>query len=184
LGKQYFRWRGGLIGALIAAAVVVGILYSRGALSVNGPTADYQSPSPISVADGTCRQQDVTLTTIVNGPRASLGLEVTVGVSFPNNMSCMSPDVTAELEDSRGISLVGVNGSPLIANSSHTCSTNVSAKCVEETTLYWSNWCGPSGTYQIVATAFGGHLRSSSPIPAPPPCTNHGAPSLLGGIRA
>jgi len=179
-GHRRLSWALALMAALLVVAIVVTIV-----LGVRALNSVPVKPGPISAANGTCRPEEVTLTTAVNGSQQSLGMEVTVGVSFPNNMSCESPDVMAELQDARGIPLVGVTGSPMIANGSHSCSTNVSAKCSEETSLYWSNWCGPTvGPYQIVATAFGDRLRSSSWIPASPPCTNHQGPSLLGGVRA
>jgi hypothetical protein len=183
-GTPPFQWVGGFLAALIAVAVVATFLYARGTLSLQGLPATIPSPSPMPAVNGTCRPQDVTLSAVVNSEQTSLGVGMTIGISFPNGMSCTSPDVTAELEDALGAPLVGVKGSPLMANRSHSCSTNVSAKCNEETPLFWSNWCGPRvGPFHITATAFGGRVHSSSLIPAPPPCTNRQDPSFLGGIN-
>jgi hypothetical protein len=183
-GTPSFHWMGGFLAALIAVAVVATFLYARGALSLQGLPATVPSPSPISAVNGTCQPQDVELSAVVNSEQTGLGVEMTIGISFPNGLSCTSPDVTAELEDALGAPLVGVEGSPLMANRSHSCSTNVSAKCNEETPLYWSNWCGPMvGPFRITATAFGGRVHSSSLIPAPPPCTNRQDPSFLGGLH-
>lgn len=174
------RWRWALALGAALLSVAIGLTIVLGAWALH----PVQSPSSISAADGTCRPDAVGLTTTVSGYQQGLGIEMTMGVSFPNNMSCVSPDVIALLENKAGNALRDVSGSPVIANGSHSCSTNVSAKCHEETMLYWSNWCGlTSDRYQIVAMAFGGRLRTSSWIPSPPPCTNQQVPSLLGGIH-
>lgn len=140
------------------------------------------APAPTG-ADVACRQSDVALNVSVGAFDPTRGREVTIRVTFPNNFSCVSPDVNAEVEDARGNRLPGVTGNPTLANSGGTCSTNVSEKCSEQTFLYWSNWCGADpGPYQIAALAFGGRLRVAAPIRTPPPCSNPGAPSKLAGI--
>lgn len=108
---------------------------------------------------------------------------MTVGVSYPNNASCTVPDITAEIDDARGFPLDGVSGSPLSLPGGDACSTNASERCTEEMPLYWSNWCGAGGVYQIVATAFGGRLRSSARIETAPPCAEQRAASQFGGIH-
>jgi hypothetical protein len=178
-----YVWAGGFFAALLAVALIASFLYARGTLSLSPLGGVVPTPSAISAVNGTCRPQDVTLTTIVNNQESSLGVEMTIGISFPNDMLCSSPDVTAQLEDASGRTLVGVEGNPRIANSSHSCSTNVSARCHEETTLYWSNWCGRDAEpYRITAAAFAGQVRASASIRVAPHCMNHQDPSRLGGI--
>ncbi len=143
-----------------------------------------QGSTPSSAADGTCQIRDVSLRTSAGGMQRGIGIELTIAISFPNNMSCVAPEVKAELEDAHMNRLTGVKGSPVTALGGDSCSTNVSLKCMEETYLYWSNWCGPGGTFQIAAIAFEGRLRSSAAIVAPPPCTARHAPSQLGGVTA
>ena len=46
LGRPSFQWIGGLGAAFLAVAVVAGLLYSRGALSLNGPTAGAPATGP------------------------------------------------------------------------------------------------------------------------------------------
>ena len=105
-------------------------------------------------------------------------------MAYPDDSSCESPEVTAELENAQGARLSGVTGSPVVVTTPGTCSTNVGPKCTEETYLYWSNWCGTEpGPYQIAALAFGGHLKSGALIGTPPPCVDPTAPSTLGSLR-
>jgi hypothetical protein len=46
LGRPSFQWVGGFVAALLAVAVVAGLLYSRGAFSLNGPTAGAPATGP------------------------------------------------------------------------------------------------------------------------------------------
>ncbi|HYL08035.1 MAG TPA: hypothetical protein VEU76_05770 [Candidatus Udaeobacter sp.] len=158
--------------AVIGVAVLV-----IAACSPSGTSGTATSPG------GACPQSTVALNPSVGAVDTTLGREVVIRVTFPNNFSCESPDVMAELEDARGNRLPGVTGNPTLANSAHTCSTNVSDKCSEQTFLYWSNWCGTDpGPYQIAALAFGGRLRATALISSPPPCSNPRAPSKLAGV--
>lgn len=146
------------------------------------------SPSTTSATatapGGECLPGDVALNVSVGAFDPTLGREVTIRVTFPNNFSCESPDVMAELEDAHGNRLSGVTGNPILANGAHTCSTNVSEKCSEQTYLHWSNWCGTApGPYQIAALAFGGRLRAAARIATAPPCVDATAPSTLGSAR-
>ena len=146
------------------------------------------SPSSTSATaaspGGKCLPSDVALNASVGAFDPALGREVTIRVTFPNNFSCVSPDVNAEVEDARGNRLSAVTGNPTLVNSAGTCSTNVSEKCSEQTFLYWSNWCGTTpGPYQIAALAFGGRLRAAAPIRTPPPCSDPTAPSKLAGVN-
>ena len=145
------------------------------------------SPSPGGTypPNAACRPEDVTLKTTVGTFQLGVGLSLDVEETIPNNMACASPDVTMELEDAGGKPLAGVYGSPMLWGGGGTCETNVSVRCSQDTQLYWSNWCGPdAGPVQFAAVAFGGRLRSASPIQTPPPCTNRQVPSALAGIHA
>jgi len=146
----------------------------------SGPVASF--PSQLSRSAEECLQKDVTLNTRVD--RVDNLMQLTIGISFPNNMSCVSPLVTAQLEDSQGDPLGAVIGNPTPALGGDSCSTNVSVNCGEETLFTWSNWCGTTGPYQIAAIAFGGRLRSVTRIPSPPPCTDSHAGSELDGLRS
>lgn len=157
----------------VLAAVVAAL---TACAAPSGPVASAPNSTPA------CQQSDVSLNTSVNESRLDLGVQLTIRMAFPNNMSCVSPLVTAELEDSHGNQVLGVLGNPTRALGEGSCSTNETTNCEEETFLYWSNWCGTIGLYQVVATAFSGRLRSATPITSPPTCTNSHATSQLAGI--
>ena len=161
------------------ASVLAAALVLLAACEQSGPVAS--PPSQVSRSADECLQKDVRLNTGAN--RVDSWMQLTIGISFPNNMSCTSPIVTAELEDSHGIPLRSVSGNPASALGGNSCSTNVSVNCGEETLFYWSNWCGSSGQYQIVATAYGGRLRSATRI-LPPACTDSQAESRLAGVTS
>lgn len=151
-------------------------------LFIAGCTPSGTAPTAANT-DTPCRQSDVTLNTWVGAFEPSLGRELTIRVAYPDDSSCESPEVTAELENAQGARLSGVRGSPVVVTTSGTCSTNAGPKCSEETYLYWSNWCGTEpGPYQIAALAFGGRLKSAALIGTPPPCADPAAPSKLGGV--
>ena len=105
------RWRWALALGAALLSVAIGLTIVLGAWALH----PVQSPSSISAADGTCRPDAVGLTTTVSGYQQGLGIEMTMGVSFPNNMSCVSPDVIALLENKAGNALRDVSGSPVIA---------------------------------------------------------------------
>jgi hypothetical protein len=46
LGRTSMQWAGGFVAALIAVAVVAGLLYSRGAFNLNGPAAGATATGP------------------------------------------------------------------------------------------------------------------------------------------
>jgi hypothetical protein len=46
LGRPSFQWVGGFVAALLAVAVVAGLLYSRGALSLHGSSATAPATGP------------------------------------------------------------------------------------------------------------------------------------------
>lgn len=115
----------------------------------------------------------------------TLGRELAIGLTYPDDSSCESPEVTAELEDAQGNRLPGITGNPAVVFSpGGSCSTNVGPKCAEQVYLYWSNWCDTSpGPYQIAAFAFGGRLRASALMGTPPPCSDPQAASTLASLH-
>ena len=164
--------------------VVAGLLYSRENLALGPPVG--QGPFPLAdglVAVGPCREADVDLITSDIGDGKLTTVQVAVGLAFPSDPSCNSPDVTVELTDAAGVPLAGVTGSPTNALGGDSCAST-SAKCGEGAIFTWSNWCrSPRGKFQIVAIAYGGGLRSSTWIPAPPACTDRSSASSLASLE-
>ncbi|MEA2668310.1 MAG: hypothetical protein QOJ33_1244 [Chloroflexota bacterium] len=183
LRQRYLHLRGGLAVALVFVTVVAGLLYSRENLALDQPVGQGPVPAPNGLtAVGPCQQADVDLITSDLGDGQLTTVHLAVGLAYPGHLSCNSPDVTVELTDATGVPLTGVTGSPTHALGGGSCTTT-SDKCGEGAIFAWSNWCGSSrGKFQAVAIAYGGRLRSSTPIPAPPACTDRAAASSLDSL--
>ena len=181
-GDRYFTWRGGLVAAVIAAALIAGGFYSRDALRLPEPT-DTATPVPPVAASNECTMEEVELIPAAATDATGAVVEVSISMLYPNYFTCTAPYVTLVIEDSSGVTLQGVRGNPVVALDGGTCSTNDTAKCREKALLNWLNWCGPSGYgYQVSARAFGGQLHSTAQIPAPPVCIDPAAPSSLNMV--